>query len=313
MADNQKNIYKLYNINNLLKIGKTANDICNILHITRQELYKQLADLKEEAELLKRRYYYTGDIYYSLNKKKTVNEIQNHVPILMKTCKTFDALVISDIHLGSDRERLDLLDRAYNYCIKNNIHVILLAGDLIDGLNLYNRERFNNDYYKLFEYFVKKYPFDKQIITVAVLGNHDLQSLTEDGINFASYLNRYRHDIVPVGCGKGSIGVKKEKIYLYHPLHKHDSPSKMPNGIILRGHSHQALIYDESHAREIKLPSLSDIQIGNSIPSVVRMQCDFEDSYITNFIFQQVVFLNDNKDYEINTLKLKPPYSRNDK
>ena len=309
MADNQRNIYKLYNINNLLKIGKTANEICSILHITRQELYNQLADLKEEAELLKRRYYYNGDIYYSFDKKKQNSEIQNHVPIIMKSSNLFDTLLISDIHLGSDKERLDLLDRAYNYCVKNNIHVILLAGDLIEGLNSRNRERFKNDYYNLFDYFIEKYPFDKQIITMAVLGNHDLQSLIEEGIDFSSYLNRYRHDIVPIGGGKCSIGLKRDRIYLFHPLHRHNNLSKMSNGTILRGHSHGSLTYGQRmNLQEIKLPSLSDIQIGNSLPSAVRMQCSFEDGYINEFMFQQLLFLD--REYEVNTLNLKLPYSR---
>lgn len=42
-------------------------------------------------------------------------------------------LVISDLHFGNELERIDLVNRAYNYCIKNNIHIILCTGDIVDG------------------------------------------------------------------------------------------------------------------------------------------------------------------------------------
>ena len=42
-------------------------------------------------------------------------------------------ILISDLHFGSKFERVDLMNIVYDYAIKNNINLIVIGGDLIDG------------------------------------------------------------------------------------------------------------------------------------------------------------------------------------
>ena len=63
------------------------------------------------------------------------------------------------------------MDRIYNYCISNNIHIIFFGGDLVDGTFGKNTRIDNID--EQLAYIMKKYPFDKSIINFGVLGDHD--------------------------------------------------------------------------------------------------------------------------------------------
>ena len=71
-------------------------------------------------------------------------------------------LLISDLHFGNELENLKLIDRAYNYCIKNGINIILCGGDFIDGSFSKGSQKIT-DLYDQIEYFIKNYPQDKNI------------------------------------------------------------------------------------------------------------------------------------------------------
>lgn len=42
-------------------------------------------------------------------------------------------LAISDLHFRNELERINLINRAFNYCTKNGINIILCGGNFIDG------------------------------------------------------------------------------------------------------------------------------------------------------------------------------------
>ncbi len=50
-----------------------------------------------------------------------------------------------------------IMDRIYNYCISNNIHIIFFGGDLVDGTFGKNTRIDNID--EQLAYIMKKYPF----------------------------------------------------------------------------------------------------------------------------------------------------------
>ena len=108
----------------------------------------------------------------------------------------FTALVISDIHLGGGFERLDLLDKIYDYCVKNGIHIIINCGDLIDGTFSLTEKKISSTLEQV-DYLLKKYPFDKSILNFALLGDHDYSVLHETGQDLMITLSSYRQDIVP--------------------------------------------------------------------------------------------------------------------
>ena len=71
---------------------------------------------------------------------------------------------------------------AKNYCIKNDIHIILCGGDLIDGSFSKGSQKIS-DLYQQIDYFIKNYPHDDSILTFGVAGDHDLSALGKFSIN----------------------------------------------------------------------------------------------------------------------------------
>lgn len=202
----------------LIKQKKTANEIAQELNISNKQLFNRLLQLKNLGFDFKRKYYYSGDIVYSFYNDISISQPSNSVDIITSPeDQEIEAVVISDLHLGSVDERVDLLNKVYDYCVKNNIHTILNAGDIIDGMMGPNQKLHNNIFEQI-EYAIKKYPFDKNILNYAVLGNHDFNALYRSGKDLALVLQNYRHDIIPVGYGTAEINIKNDKIVLRHPL-----------------------------------------------------------------------------------------------
>ena len=115
----------------LIKKGKTCNEICSILNISNKQLFNNLTNLRNKGLYYKQKCYSNGEIIYrpitSLNELKNIHNSNNTI-ITTHYENLIKCLVISDLHFGNKLERLDLLDRAFNYCIKNNIHIILCCG-----------------------------------------------------------------------------------------------------------------------------------------------------------------------------------------
>ena len=202
----------------LLRNGKNNREICEILHMEPKELYEELLKLKNDGIRFSKKYYSDGSIKYKnvssiqeLNNYKITN--QNRTIITDMNENSMKVLLISDLHLGNEKERLDLINRAFNYCIKNRIHIILCGGDLIDGAFTQGRQKITN-IYKQIEYFIKNYPYDKNILTFSVGGDHDLSALTYASVDLIEVCNNYRHDIIISGYNNTQINLKNDKIHL---------------------------------------------------------------------------------------------------
>ena len=151
-----------------------------------------------------RKYYEDGEITYKLNKGfKEETDIS-----LITSPKTSEIKIafLSDLHLSNEHERLDLLNEVYNFCAKENIHVIINGGDLIDGLMGPDKKK-HSTYEKQIDYALKNHPFDKNILNFICLGNHDASFWLEDGIDIKNILLEKRHDLVPIGYGNGKINL----------------------------------------------------------------------------------------------------------
>ncbi len=183
----------------LINEGKTCNEICHILNISNKQLYNNLTILQNKGFHYKRKYYSNGAIVYEPIKSiKKINEFytSNESSIITDSNELeLKVLLISDLHYGNEFERNDLVDRAFNYCIKNDIHIIFLCGDMIDGTFSHVEQDISNVYEQI-EHFVKDYPFDKNILTFSVGGNHDENGLRKSGQNIIEILRNYRHDII---------------------------------------------------------------------------------------------------------------------
>ena len=280
----------------LINEGKTCNEICHILNISNKQLFNNLTNLKNKGLFYKRKYYSNGSIIYRpITHCDELNKLygKNNSIITAHKERELKVLAISDLHFGNKLERLDLLDKAYNYCIKHNIHIIFCCGDLIDGPFTHGEQNLN-DIFMQIEHFVKDYPFDKNILTFGVGGDHDVDAFRKGSQDIIEILRNYRHDIIIGGYGNAFITIKNDKIHLFHNIYGRKYKS-MNSTISLHGHSHRfGVDTKNSNHLDIMVPSLSNV----NQPSPSAIQIDFQfnkNGYINSVYLKQVCF--DFEDY----------------
>ena len=288
----------------LINEGKTCNEICHILNISNKQLYNNLTILQNKGFYYKRKYYSNGAIVYEPIKSiKKINEFytSNESSIITDSNELeLKVLLISDLHYGNEFERNDLVDRAFNYCIKNDIHIIFLCVDMIDGTFSHVEQDISNVYEQI-EHFVKDYPFDKNILTFSVGGNHDENGLRKSGQNIIEILRNYRHDIIISSYNNFFIDIKNDQIQLFHITHK-SKVIKSKSSIVLYGHCHKySCEQEKSKILHIYVPSLSDLNFNQPMPTAIQMTLQFDKGYIYDTYFNQIYF--GNEDYILNEIK----------
>lgn len=274
----------------LINNNKTLNEICTELNRTPKQIFNHLTMLKNKGMIFQKNYLYaTGDITYSSTQDFNADNKPNL--IIPEKCPSIKAVAISDTHLGSYFERLDLLNEIYNYCTKNSITTIFHCGDIIDN-NVNNFEKVPTE--EKVEYLLKNYPYDKNVITYIVLGNHDLGPLKNQNINLAILLENYRHDMVQLGYMQGMIKMKKDGVTLFHSIgSKGIDEEKEPTSVYLMGHSHIYNTYNSLYrsSLKIKVPSLSNLKTSPiSYPSALELELSFKDEMISFATVRQLIY-----------------------
>ena len=272
----------------LLQKSANTEEICNTLNIDNKTLYQLLLELKNKGVKFTRKYSVDGTIQYNKNGKiKSLNKIESNKTIWVpRSLNTVKALVISDLHFGNQGERLDLIDRAYNYCIKNNIHLIFCGGDMIDGTFSKGVQKINNIYEQA-EYFINNYPYDKNILTFAVGGDHDFSALSKYNIDIIEMCDNYRHDIVFGNFNNAIIGIQNDKIQLYHFI-KGGTMLKTDAPLVLYGHIHKFKLKMRQNRLDVIIPSLSDIT--ETFPSALEMTLKFNGHLIDTTDIKHLYF-----------------------
>lgn len=271
----------------LIKEGKNNREICEIFNISFNQLYDELLKLKTKGIKYSRKYYSDGSIKYNkITKLKKLNENVNKTIITDNQEDNIKFLLISDLHFGNEFENLGLIDRAYNYCIKNGINIILCGGDFIDGSFSKSPQKIT-DLYDQIEYFIKNYPQDKNILTFGVAGDHDFSTLKRASLDIIEICNNRRHDIIIGGYNNAEINIKNDKIHLFHNMlggrmHSAQAP------IILRGHLHKYMTQQKNNSLYITLPTLSNIN--QQMPSALELDVSFSKGYISSAVIKHLYF-----------------------
>lgn len=288
----------------LLQKGKDTEEICNILKIDNKMLYKLLLELKNKGVKFTKEYSIGGDIHYKFINKIADLKQKAKTIIVPKSVNSVKILAISDLHFGNQKERLDLVDRAYNYCIKNDIHLIFCGGDIIDGAYSKEVQKITNSYEQA-EYLIEKYPYDKSILTFAVGGDHDFIAFYRESIDIIEMCDNYRHDIVIGNYNNAIINMKKDKIQLYHYI-KGGVVLKVDASLMLHGHMHDFGLRMQQDRLNVTLPSLSDI--ANTLPSALEITLNFKNDFIESTDIKHLYF--DNKDMVLSESHLFLPENR---
>lgn len=263
--------------------GFSNEYMCNKFNLTRQELYKELSKLRNNGLLIKNKYYSDGSINFRVNtfyEKHTSSESiitgpnENYMKVL----------AISDLHFGSVAERLDLVNKAFEYCAKNDINIILCCGDFIDGVFNKIEQKIKNPYDQI-EYFLKNYPHDDNILTFGVGGDHDLSAFKTCGVDIREACKNNRTDIIIPEYTNVDINIKNDNIHLYHST-ENRKIAYTPSFICLHGHSHKFLYSVNGNRINVNIPSLSDILVQN--PGVVEISFSFYKGYVNSLHIKHI-------------------------
>lgn len=99
--------------------------------------------------------------------------------------------VVSDTHLGSTSDRLDLMERMYDLFDSEGIKTVYHAGDLTDGFTVYAGHENHVKTWGVDNqavYAIQKYPFRKNIRTRFITGNHDLKAMKKGGVDIGNQI-----------------------------------------------------------------------------------------------------------------------------
>ena len=264
----------------LIKQNKTVNEISNETNLSNKQLYNIISIIGNSGYVFDRKYYYDGNIIYN-QRYKILDSNNDGVKgiITNRDLENISFILISDLHFGSLFERVDLMNIVYDYATKNGINLIIVAGDLIDGS--YGSAKLYNDTSKQIEHLLRDYPFDKNILSFAVLGDHDYSSLKDNGQDISKILNSYRHDIIPIGYQQGKIRIKKDDFSIRHKFAFKQNDTGVKNidvlneGILIKGHTHEKLTASRyGKLFIITLPPFCDLK-NDILPSFSVMTLHF--------------------------------------
>lgn len=237
-----------------------------------QDLELQEYEIYGLVELLKRQGYLFDILDGKIVKIKPIKE--NDVYKIPNNLDHLKLLMISDTHLGSKYDRLDILRYLYDKADDNNINYILHSGDLTEGLSgrpqqLYELKEAS--YTGQRDYVIDKYP-KSDIPTYLIAGNHDLWWVRECGADICRDIANHREDLHYLGSDCEDLKIGKLRIRMYHgtgggayaksyKLQKYlDSIdiSERPH-ILQTGHIHQAFFMKQGKTHCFQTSCLQDL------------------------------------------------------
>ena len=183
-------------------------------------------------------------------------------------------LMISDTHLASKYDRIDILNYLYEKAIDKKINYILHSGDLTEGLSdrpeqIYSLKEAS--YIGQRDYAIEKYP-KSDIPTYLISGNHDLWWFKKCGADICKDIANQREDIIYLGSDCEDLHIGKLKIRLFHgkggssyaksyKLQKYlDSiPIEERPHILQTGHIHQAFYMKQGKTHCFQTSCLQDL------------------------------------------------------
>ena len=247
------------------KKGTTIESICEKLNVKDYEILGVIELLKQEGMLLD---VWDGKVY-KLPKPRSIDEVYQ-VPSNLEHLKL---LLISDTHLCSKYDRLDILRYLYDEPDRRGVKHILHSRDFTDGRsNIHEHvyELKEHSYEGKVDYCVEKYPrFDGQ--TFVISGNHDDWWYKSAGSEIIKSIAKQRDDIIYLGPDVADMKIGKLKVRLFHgkggnayaksyKIQKYldTIPTEELPDILQTGHIHQAFYYKQNKTHCFQTSCLED-------------------------------------------------------
>ena len=277
----------------LIEQGKTYNEILTAMGMDSLEFSRLLWSVKTWLNYYKE-YYADGSMKILLPKSiEELKELEKRNTRIITTPEETDIklLVLSDLHIGCTKsQRLDLFEQVFNHADKEKIHIILNCGDILDG-PLENSARQRNEHMDdicdQLDTFLNNYPQVDNVLTFAVLGNHEEIIQSKYDINIADIIEQNRQDIIVSRQPSFTIDIKNDSINLRHMRPKGWSTisTPVPNDVSrvnVLGHAHKLLINYRADVNDrpynhltVQVPALFDKNAG-----MVQINLHFDKGYI---------------------------------
>ena len=242
------------------------------LEVVAKDLNLELYEVFGLVEMLKKKGYLYDVVGNQIMKVKPIKE--NDVYKIPNKKEHVRLLLISDTHLCSKYERLDLLNYLYNRAESTRTDYVLHSGDLVDGRS--NRpqhiyELKEVSYTGQRDYVIDKYP-KSDITTYLISGNHDDMWYKYCGADICKDISNQRPDIHYLGSDCEDLSIGKLKIRLYHgskgqsyarsyKIQKYldnISQDELPH-ILQTGHIHQAFYMKQGKTHCFQTSCLQDL------------------------------------------------------
>ena len=249
----------------LINKKKDLTTICQELKLKDYEVIGLVELMKQDGQLVD---YINGEI---VKLKKPVKN--NDVYELPNNREQLKLLLISDTHLCSKYDRLDILKYLYNKADEKGVKHILHSGDFTDGRS--NRpeqvyELKETSFQGQIDYCVDKFPkFDGK--TYVIQGNHDNWWYKSSGSEIMRPISKQREDIVYLGADVADMKIGNLKIRLFHgqggiayaksyKIQKYldTIPINEKPDILQTGHIHQAFYYKQDNTHCFQTSCLED-------------------------------------------------------
>lgn len=189
---------------------KTTKEICEYLGLERYELIGLITCLKEKGEMID---YVNGEVVRLDKPVKNLDiyEIPNNI-------EKIKLLLISDTHLGSKYDRLDIIRYLYRKAEDKGVNYVLHAGDVTEGRSNRPEQIYNlreSSYEGQRDYVIANYP-KSSIPTYMIAGNHDLWWIKACGTDIVKDICNHREDLHYLGSDCEDLKIGNLKIRLYH-------------------------------------------------------------------------------------------------
>lgn len=223
-------------------------------------------------EMMKREGYLYEIVDGKIIKVKPVKD--NDVYKIPNTKDRLKLLLISDTHLASKFDRLDILRYLYDEADRKGINYVLHSGDLTEGLSGRPQqlvELKETSYTGQRDYVIDKYP-KSDIPTYLIAGNHDLWWIRQCGADICKDISNNREDIIYLGSDCEDLKIGKLKIRMFHgtggsayaksyKLQKYlDAvPVEERPFILQTGHIHQAFYMKQGKTHCFQTSCLQDL------------------------------------------------------
>lgn len=250
----------------LINKKKSLEEICTLLELKDYEVIGIVELLKENGEL----YDYVNGQLIKLKKPVKSDEVYS----IPNSLEHLRLLLLSDTHLGSKYDRVDILRYLYAKAEDTNTSYVLHSGDLTEGLSGRPQQLYEireASYTGQRDYAIEKYP-ESSVPTYLISGNHDLWWIKQCGADIVRDICNHRDNMHYLGSDCEDMKIGKLKIRLFHgkggqsyaksyKIQKYlDSiPIKEMPHILQTGHIHQAFYYKQDDTHCFQTSCLQDL------------------------------------------------------